>query len=135
ASPNGKSFGSFLDTQPSAPLFLGEFTDSAWHTVSVPFVASATTHTVIFAAELDTRTPGVPSATDVSYLIDNVSVIQPGGAVTLSISALAVGAHSLTAVYSGDANNTTSTSPVLTQTVALIPTTTTLSSSPNPSLL
>jgi subtilase family serine protease len=38
---------------------------------------------------------------------------------TLTTSALAVGANSITAVYGGDANNASSTSPVLTQTVSV----------------
>ena len=46
-------------------------------------------------------------------------------------SALAAGTHSLTAVYSGDAGNLTSTSPTLSQVIAS-PTTTALASSLNP---
>ena len=49
-------------------------------------------------------------------------------------SALAAGAHSLTAVYSGDAGNLTSTSPALSQVISSGPvaTTTALASSANP---
>ena len=57
---------------------------------------------------------------------------------TLTTSALVLGTHPITAVYSGDAGNTTSTSMVLNQVVnaaALIPTATTVTSSLNPSAL
>ena len=71
----GKSFGVFLDSEPNNPLRLTEFLDNSWHTVQTSFVATNTTQSVIFAAELDGRTPGGPgTATDVSYLLDNVSV-------------------------------------------------------------
>ena len=47
-------------------------------------------------------------------------------------SSLAAGAHSITAVYSGDAGNLTSTSPVLTQSIGLSTSSTALTASPNP---
>ena len=61
-----------------------------------------------------------------------------GTSATLTISTLTQGTHPITAVYSGDANNLTSTSSILNQVVnAPAPgaTTTSLSSSVNPSLL
>ena len=56
-----------------------------------------------------------------------------GGAATFAASALAVGDHSITAVYSGDANFAASTSATLTETVAQAATTTSVFSSENPS--
>ena len=56
------------------------------------------------------------------------------GTASLIVTTLSVGIHALTAVYSGDQNNSTSTSPVLSQTVTAAPTGTTLTSSPNPSV-
>jgi len=50
---------------------------------------------------------------------------------TFATSALSVGAHSITAAYSGDANNAASTSAVLSETIQAA-TTTTLTSSANP---
>jgi len=44
-----------------------------------------------------------------------------GGIATYTTSMLATGTHSLTAVYAGDANDTGSTSSVLTQTVSVLP--------------
>jgi hypothetical protein len=55
-----------------------------------------------------------------------------GGTASVSVTTLSVGVHALSAVYSGDANNAASTSPVLTQFVNAAPTTTTLTSGPNP---
>jgi hypothetical protein len=71
----GKSFGIFLNSEPGNPLLLTEFLDSNWHTVTTTFVAAASSATIIFAGELDARTPGGPGlTTDVSYYIDNISV-------------------------------------------------------------
>jgi hypothetical protein len=82
----GKSFGIFLNTQPGNPLLITEFLDSAWHTVAVPFTATSTSATIIFAGELDARTPGGPGATtDVSYFIDNIAVIAPPAAAATTI--------------------------------------------------
>jgi len=53
----------------------------------------------------------------------------------LAVPTLSVGAHSITAAYSGDANDLASTSSVLTQTVNQVATTVALTSSPNPSAL
>lgn len=80
------SFGAFLDPTGLAPspngtvLFLlayqGPYTNPRpWSSHQTSFVATATSHTIRFAAELDTRTPGVTTNTDVSYYIDNVSLI------------------------------------------------------------
>jgi len=75
----GKSFGIFLDTEPGNPLLLTEFLDGGWHTVTTSFTAGSTSATIIFAGELDARTPGGPgSTTDVSYFIDNISVSRSG---------------------------------------------------------
>ena len=60
------------------------------------------------------------------------TVTLSSGAATFTTSSLAVGSHSITAAYSGDANDTASTSAVLTQNVR-VATTTTLTSSLNPS--
>ena len=57
-----------------------------------------------------------------------------GGVATLTRSNLAAGGHSITAVYVGNANFETSTSPVVTQTVNRAATTTAVTSSANPSV-
>lgn len=61
--------------------------------------------------------------------------LLPSGAVTSFTTAdLEIGAHSITAVYSGDSNHDVSTTPVLLHTVTRIPSFSALSSSQNPSL-
>ena len=56
-----------------------------------------------------------------------------GGAASLSVSSLAVGSHSITAVYNGDSNFNASTSTAVTQVVNRASTSTALTASPNPS--
>lgn len=80
------SFGVFLDPTDSGPspngsiLFLFTFSGTTgWLDLQTSFVATATSHTLRFAGELDPRTPGVPSVTDASYWIDNVSMVQQSG--------------------------------------------------------
>jgi hypothetical protein len=66
------------------------------------------------------------------------AVALSGNVATLTTSALAQGSHAITAVYGGDANNATSTSPVVNQIVNSAgagATTTALTSSQNPSTL
>ena len=57
-----------------------------------------------------------------------------GGSAALSLATLSVGAHSITAVYSGDANIPGGTSSVLTQTIAKVVTTVVMTASPNPAM-
>jgi hypothetical protein len=70
---------------------------------------------------------------------DGSTVLQTvpltGGIATFTTSALSVGAHTITAVYSGDANFAGSQSNAVAQTVTKATTTTTLTSGPNPSLV
>jgi len=57
-----------------------------------------------------------------------------GGIASISTSTLSAGNHSLTASYGGDANDSSSTSSPVTESVSqLTPTTTTVAASPNPS--
>ena len=85
----GRSFGVFLNNEPGNPLLLTEFLDGSWHTVTASFVADSSSATIIFAGELDARTPGGPgSTTDVSYYIDNISVAPKAGVVFQNIPAL-----------------------------------------------
>ena len=80
---------------------------------------------------------GIPTGS-VTF-IDGNSVIGTGtlneGVATLTTSNLSVGSHSITAVYSGDNNFNTSTSPNWIQVVHQASSTTNiLTSSPNPSM-
>ncbi len=59
--------------------------------------------------------------------------LNGSGQATFATAALSVGGHAITAVYGGDSNFTTSTSPTLTQNVNTTTSTITLASSANPS--
>jgi hypothetical protein len=93
----GRSFGIFLNAEPADPIGFGEAPpDGNWHLVTADFVATSTTATIIFAAELDARTPGGPGhATDVAEMIDNASLVDlnasQAGAVPEPATLLGVG--------------------------------------------
>jgi len=75
--------------------------------------------TVTFTAKVAPQITGTPTG---SVNFKNGTTVMGSGTLssgkaTFSISTLAVGSHSITAVYLGDANHKTSTSAVLTQTV------------------
>uniref|UniRef100_Q01RF7 NHL repeat containing protein n=1 Tax=Solibacter usitatus (strain Ellin6076) TaxID=234267 RepID=Q01RF7_SOLUE len=86
---------------------------------------------VSFTAAL---TPSTASGT-VQFL-DGATLLGTGtiasGVAAITVSALPVGTHSITAVYGGDANNVGATSAVLTQTVNKAASTVSLASSTNP---
>jgi FtsP/CotA-like multicopper oxidase with cupredoxin domain len=63
-----------------------------------------------------------------------VVALGAGNTADLVTSTLGVGSHSITAVYNGDATNSTSTSNAVTQVVNTIPTTTAVTSSLDPSV-
>ena len=83
----GRSLGVFVDLSGAPafavddkatmqPLFLSERGGTEFVTSTpIAFVATGTTATIYFEAELDERTPGGPSkSTDVAYLIDNIDL-------------------------------------------------------------
>jgi hypothetical protein len=96
---------------------------------------SAFNATVTFTA---TVSPAVPDGETVTFL-DGTTFIgvgtTSGSVATLVSSTLSVGSHSITAAYAGDSNYATSTSSSVTQIVDAVATTTTLSASPNPSIV
>jgi len=58
-----------------------------------------------------------------------------GGTATFATSGLGTGAHSITAIYGGDANFTGSTSPILTETIGKAVSSIAVGSSNNPSII
>jgi hypothetical protein len=92
--------------------------------------------TVTFTATVTASTSGTPTGT-VTFKDGGTTLgtgtLNSSGQATFATSSLAVGSHSITAVYGGDSNHLGSTSPVLTQTVNQAATTTGLTSSLNPS--
>jgi hypothetical protein len=93
---------------------------------------------VTFTARLTAASPGSGTPTGSVTLMDGSSALASAnltsGRATFTTSALDIGSHQITTVYSGDGNFTTSTSPVVTQTVQQDGTTTKLTSSVNPSV-
>lgn len=88
----GGSFAFFLDTQPTTPQLVAEFTNvGEWHTLVKTFFATSTTHTLIFAAELDARTSGISGPTDISYFVDNVSLDETAPPVPEPASVMLTG--------------------------------------------
>ncbi|MGE0483882.1 MAG: hypothetical protein AB7Q81_07070 [Gammaproteobacteria bacterium] len=90
---NGPSFGVFLDTQSFASaLFLlpTGTVNAGFIAESVNFVASAASHTFIFAGELDGRSNGA-GTTDVSHRLDNVSLLAVNAVPEPAALALVVG--------------------------------------------
>src|SRR5882762_3035096 len=75
---------------------------------------------VSFTATVTTSATSIPTGT-VTFQ-DGAATLGPGmlsgGNATLTTSGLGAGVHSITAIYGGDASFASSTSPVLTQTVA-----------------
>ena len=92
---------------------------------------------VTFTATVTVPAPGSGTPTGIVNFLDGTTalgaVTLAGGQAVLSLSSLAAGPHSITAAYVGNLNFGGSTSLPLLQTVNTSPTTTTLSSSPNPS--
>ena len=91
--------------------------------------------TVTFTATVSSAGP-TPTGT-VTFLNGGVSfgsAALSGGVAVLNTTALPVGSLSITASYSGDAANAGSTSSILTQVVKQDTTSTSLTSSPNPSI-
>jgi parallel beta-helix repeat protein len=92
---------------------------------------------VTFTATVSGADGGTP--TGFVGFFDGANVIGQGtlvdGVATLTTSSLAIGSHTITAVYVDDANYANSTSAPITQTIGIASTTTTLSSSVNPALV
>jgi len=93
---------------------------------------------VTFTATVAASAPGAGTPTGTVTFMDGISVLGSGtlsgGAATFSTASLAVGAHSITVVYGGDADFNGSTSPALTQTVNQGTTTTGVGTSGTPSI-
>lgn len=84
------------------------------------------------AAVLPSAATGTVQFLDGGIVVGTANVA--GGVASLAVSTFAVGAHSLTAVYSGDGNDLSSTSAPVTITIVQATPTVTLASSLDPSL-
>jgi hypothetical protein len=93
---------------------------------------------VTFTANVAAVAPGSGTPSGIVTFKDGSTTLGTGtlnasGVATFSTTALSVAAHSITTVYGGDGNITTSTSATLSQAVNQDSTATTLTSSANPS--
>jgi hypothetical protein len=96
---------------------------------------SAVNQSVLFTATVTTKFGGSPTGT-VTFKSGTTTLGQgtvSKGQATLNYSFTSPGTNSIVATYSGDSNFLPSSSAPLKQTVLKAPTTTTLTSSPNPS--
>src|SRR5207244_3822109 len=98
---------------------------------------SVSGQSVTFTATVTATAPGTGTPTGTVIFRDGGTPIGTNtlssGQVTFTTSSLSVGSHTISVVYSGDANFNTSTSPNLTQTVNKANTATAIASSANPS--
>jgi hypothetical protein len=108
-------------------------------TVASSVNPSVSGQAVTFTIKVAAVAPGSGTPAGTVTLKDGAATIGSkalsGGTAMITTSALGVGAHSITAVYSGNVSFATSTTPTLTQNVNKASTSTTLTSSPNPSNL
>ena len=92
---------------------------------------------VTFTATVTSSATGTPTGTvtfqDAATTLGTGTL--SGGTATFTTSGLGTGAHSITAIYGGDANFTGSTSVVLTQTIGKAASSTAVASSNNPSII
>jgi len=92
---------------------------------------------VTFTATVMSSATGTPTGTvtfqDAATTLGTGTL--SGGTATFTTSGLGTGAHSITAIYGGDANFTGSTSVVLTQTIGKAASSTAVASSNNPSII
>jgi hypothetical protein len=87
--------------------------------------------TVTFTATVPSGVTGTVNFMDGTTVLGTSTI--SGTTATLTTTALAIGTHPVTAVYSGDANYNTATSAIDNQVVSSAGTTTTVASSVNPS--
>ncbi len=92
---------------------------------------------VTFTATVTSSAASIPTGT-VTFQ-DGVTTLGTGtlsgGTATFATSGLGTGAHSITAIYGGDANFTGSTSPILTETIGKAVSSIAVGSSNNPSII
>jgi Bacterial Ig-like domain (group 3) len=90
---------------------------------------------VTLTATVNPKTTGTPTGTvefqDGTTTLGTATL--SAGSANFTIATLSAGVHSIRAVYSGDTNFVTSTSPVFVQTVSPAASSTNLTSTPNPS--
>ncbi|HET8922787.1 MAG TPA: Ig-like domain repeat protein [Candidatus Acidoferrum sp.] len=126
----------YLTGSASATLSESVSTASSVTTVSSSANPATFSQAVVLSASIQGAFGG--NATGTVTFLDGATALGTapvsGNAAQLSVSSLAVGSHSITAKYNGDANVAGSTSAALTQTVSQAGTTTTVTSGANPAV-
>ena len=90
---------------------------------------------VVLTAKVRETSGGAPPTGNVNFMNGNIFLgmsLLNNGTASLTVSNLGIGTDNITAIYSGDSNDTTSKSPSLAITILQAPTTTTLTSSQSP---
>ncbi len=126
----------------SSPLAVTAVAQAATTVAVAPSVnPSVFGQSVTFTATITVVSPGTghPASGETVTFKDGVNTLGTGltngsGVATFSTSSLSVAAHSITAVYPGDASYTGNTSPAITQNVNKANTSTALTSSANASV-
>jgi hypothetical protein len=104
-------------------------------TIASSLSPSSLGQSVTFTATVTAQFTGMPTGTVIfkdGAVALGASPLNAGGTAAFSTAALFAGSHSITAVYSGDANFLTNTSAPSTQTVLQASSTTAIASSPDP---
>jgi hypothetical protein len=135
-TPNSANF-----TGSSGALVPNQTVNQAATTTAVTSSANPSVfgQSVTFTATVNPVAPGAGTPTGtVTFSVDGTpqlpAVPLAGNQATFSTNGLAAGSRTITAVYSGDGNFVTSTSPGFTQTVGPAQTTTAVAGTPNPSV-
>jgi YVTN family beta-propeller protein len=131
ASSNAAAPLSFIVGKASSSVGVGSSVNPSVPGQSVTFTATVT----VAAPGAGTPTGSVTFNEGATAICTSVT-LPTSGQATCATSALAVGQHSITAVYSGDSHFLGDTSPSYSQTVNLDPTTTKITANtPNPSVV
>jgi sugar lactone lactonase YvrE len=98
---------------------------------STATVGTAVTFTATVTSANGPAPGGTVEFMNGSIVLGN-GTVNPNGTATLVLSSLAPGSYSIVAAYSGDIDDATSSSTILTEIIQQIPTATTLTASTNP---
>ncbi|OJV95893.1 MAG: hypothetical protein BGO39_21540 [Chloroflexi bacterium 54-19] len=123
--------GWFIDDVRIYTCGLPPTTTSLTSSANPAYLGKPVTFNAIVTPTGGTTPTGTITFKDGASTLTTVSL--SGGKASYTTSSLSSGSHSITAVYSGDGNNLTSTSNTVTQVINMANTTTTLLSSINPS--
>jgi hypothetical protein len=129
--------GNFTTSSASAGETVAQ--DASTTTVSTSLTPSVYGQSITFTATVTANTPGSGTPSGSVTFEDGTTVLGTGtlnssGQATFTTATLGAGAHSISAIYGGDGNFTTSTSSTLSQTVNQDATSTVVVSSINPTV-